>query len=306
MNELAFMEYLPQILVFVGICVMLIGLVSVADPSKKLINRMSGKFTGTEKKAVNIRSGSKDTLVTKIAQVVTPKKGEKRTALREKLIRAGYRDSSTVFKYYLLRAVLAIVGLACVALFVSELSFNNMLMLGAGLALFGFSIPSYVLSKKVKARRLTIMHAFPDALDMLLICVESGLGIDSSLAKVSAELKDAHPALSEELLITCAELRAGKSRSKSLTDLATRLDVAEISAFVMVLNQSEQFGTSISQALRVFATEMRDKRMISAEEKIQKLSPKLALATAACTMPTMMIFFMAPALIFIVQWISNQ
>ena len=230
MNELAFMEYLPQILVFVGICVMLIGLVSVADPSKKLINRMSGKFTGTEKKAVNIRSGSKDTMVTKIAQVVTPKKGEKRTALREKLIRAGYRDSSTVFKYYLLRAVLAIVGLACVALFVSELSFNNMLMLGAGLALFGFSIPSYVLSKKVKARRLTIMHAFPDALDMLLICVESGLGIDSSLAKVSAELKDAHPALSEELLITCAELRAGKSRSKSLTDLATRLDVDDPAA----------------------------------------------------------------------------
>ena len=136
---------------------------------------------------------------------------------------------------------------------------------------------------------------------MLLVCVEAGLGLDAALNRVAAEIAKAHPVLGEELNYTTAELRAGKTRQDALRSLAKRVGVDDIKAFVTVLIQSDKFGTSVADALRVYAQDMRAKRMIRAEEKANKLDVKLTVVVVVLTMPAMMTFLLAPAAIQIIE-----
>ncbi|MEL6601582.1 MAG: type II secretion system F family protein, partial [Pseudomonadota bacterium] len=142
---------------------------------------------------------------------------------------------------------------------------------------------------------------FPDALDMMLVCVEAGQSMEQAIIRVSKELEAGYPALAEEFEIVAHEMKAGKDRIVVLKDMAERAGVADVASFVTVMIQSTAFGTSISQALRVYAAEMRDKRLMRAEEKANVLPTKLTLGTMFFTVPPLILILVGPSLIQILR-----
>ena len=141
---------------------------------------------------------------------------------------------------------------------------------------------------------------------MMLICVEAGQSLDQSLLKVADEISHAHPALAEEFQIVSLEMRAGKERASVLRDFAGRAGVSDVSSFVTVLIQSTQFGTSVGEALRVYAAEMRDKRIMRAEEKANTLPTKLTLGTMFFTVPPLMLILIGPSLVDIIKVLGGR
>ena len=145
-------------------------------------------------------------------------------------------------------------------------------------------------------RKQAIINAFPDSLDLMLVCVEAGQSLDQSILRVSHELRTGFPELAEEFEIVSQEAKAGKDKTTVLKDMAERCGVPDISSFVTVMVQSAQFGTSISDALRVYASEMRDKRVMRAEEAANKLPTKMTLATMMLTVPPLMAILIGPSI----------
>ena len=149
-------------------------------------------------------------------------------------------------------------------------------------------------------RQEAITNAFPDSLDMMLVCVEAGQSLDQSIIRVARELKSGFPELAEEFEIVGQESKAGKDKNTVLKDMSDRCGVADIASFVTVLVQSSQFGTSIADALRVYSSEMRDKRVMRAEEKANKLPTKMTLATMMLTVPPLMAMLIGPSIYAII------
>ena len=165
----------------------------------------------------------------------------------------------------------------------------------------GYYLPRYWITKRVEARKEQITRGFPDALDMMLVCVEAGQSLDQSIIRVSRELKAGFPDLSHEFEVVSHEMKAGKDKGSVLKDMSERCGVQDIKSFVTVLVQSQQFGTSISDALRVYAAEMRDKRVMRAEEAANKLPTKMTLATMMLTVPPLLIILIGPSIYAISQ-----
>jgi tight adherence protein C len=159
----------------------------------------------------------------------------------------------------------------------------------------GYYLPRYWVERRVQARREEITNGFPDALDMMLVCVEAGQSLDQAIVRVAREIKVGYPALAEEFETVAAELKAGKERVNVLKDMAERAGVSDVSSFVTVMIQSASFGTSIADALRVYAAEMRDKRVMRAEEKANVLPTKLTLGTMMFTVPPLLIILIGPS-----------
>ncbi len=148
----------------------------------------------------------------------------------------------------------------------------------------------------METRKEAIINAFPDSLDMMLVCVEAGQSLDQSIVRVAGELRSGFPDLAEEYEMVSHELKAGKDKTQVLRDLGERCGVADINSFVTVLIQSQQFGTSIAEALRVYASEMRDKRVMRAEEKANTLPTKMTLATMMLTVPPLLLILIGPSI----------
>ena len=156
-------------------------------------------------------------------------------------------------------------------------------------------IPKYWVNKRHGERTKEIENGFPDSLDMMLVCVEAGQSLDQAIIRVAKELKTGFPALSWEYELVAYEMKAGKEKTLVLRDMAERCGVQDINSFVTVLIQSQQFGTSIADALRVYASEMRDKRVMKAEEKANTLPTKMTLATMMLTVPPLLIILIGPS-----------
>jgi tight adherence protein C len=174
-------------------------------------------------------------------------------------------------------------------------------VLTASFGLAGYFAPAYWVTRQIQTRREEIQNAFPDAMDMLLVCLEGGQSLEQAMQRVGQEMSSASGPLAEELQVVSHQFRAGKDRVTVLRDFASRCNVNDISAFVTVLIQSTAFGTSISQALRVYASEMRDKRLMRAEEKANTLPTKLTLGTMAFTVPPLILILIGPSLIQILR-----
>jgi tight adherence protein C len=173
-------------------------------------------------------------------------------------------------------------------------------------AVMGYMAPKYWVTRRRTARMEEIENGFPDALDMMLVCVEAGQSMDQSIVRVSQEIRAGYPALAEEFEIVSHELKAGKDKASVFRDLAARAGVADVASFTTVLIQSQTFGTSIADALRVYAAEMRDKRVMKAEEKANKLPTKMTLATMMLTVPPLLIILLAPSIYDIMQTFSGN
>jgi len=174
-----------------------------------------------------------------------------------------------------------------------------MYTLGPGAA--GYMFPKYWVTKRVQNRQQEIEDGFPDSLDMMLVCVEAGQSMDQAIVRVSKELQASYPSLAEEFEMVSYEMKAGKDKTVVLNDMGDRCGVQDVMSFVSVLNQSQSFGTPISDALRVYAAEMRDKRVMRAEEKANKLPTKMTLTTMMFTVPPLLIILVGPSVVGIQQ-----
>jgi len=163
--------------------------------------------------------------------------------------------------------------------------------------LLGYYAPKKWVDSRVAARKDEIVSGFPDALDMMLICVEAGQSLDQSIQRVATEIATTYPALGEELTTVGSQVRAGRERNEVLKDMARRCDITDITSFTTVMVQAATYGTSITDALRVFASEMRDKRIMRAEEKANILPTKMTLGTMMFTVPPLLIILIGPSVV---------
>jgi tight adherence protein C len=165
----------------------------------------------------------------------------------------------------------------------------------------GYMAPKYWVTNRQQQRQEEITDGFPDSLDMMLVCVEAGQSLDQSIIRVANEIKPSFPAIAEEYLVVSQQIKAGRDKASVLNEMGERCGVQDISSFVTVLVQSQTFGTSIADALRVYAGEMRDKRVMRAEEKANKLPTKMTLATMMLTVPPLLIILVGPSIVGIME-----
>ena len=227
--------------------------------------------------------------------------------LRTKLIAAGYKAPHAPRVYTLIRLML-VIGLplalfAWISLSGSSPSIIRLYFTLIIAAAAGLYVPALFISAKAGRRQETMINSFPDALDLMLVCVEAGLGIEAAFARVGQEMTASHPLLAEQLGLVVLELRAGRSREDALRRMADRSGADEIRAFATLLIQSTKLGSSIAQTLRVYATEMRERRRMRAEEKAHRLPVLLSIPLVACMLPVMIGVLMLPAAIRVVRTI---
>jgi tight adherence protein C len=234
-----------------------------------------------------------------------PSNVEEVRATRRRLINAGYRSGKAPVFYIGAKLLLAILMVCLMTMIpakllgfpsVSKLTFYYVLV-----AACGYYAPALWLRRAIAARKDALQLAIPDALDLMVVCVEAGLGLDQAIGRVGEEVKRAHPKLSDELNVLALELRTGVSRQEALRNLAHRTDLEEVRNLVALLVQTDRFGTSIGQALRVHADSMRTTRRMKAEELAAKLPVKLLLPLIFFIFPTIFIVVIGPACLKIVQ-----
>jgi tight adherence protein C len=227
------------------------------------------------------------------------------SAMRVELIAAGYRDEKAVFILYGLKIVLALALLIVSFLFRDVITDNSVLriviVVAAGLA--GFFGPSLVLESMVDSRREELRLSLPDALDLMVVCVEAGLGLDQAIQYVGRELAVAHPDLSQELQLVNLEMRAGKRRAEALRNLANRTGERELSKLVAILVQTDKFGTSMSDSLRTHSDFMRVRRRQEAEERAGKVGVKLVFPIFFFILPAMLLVAAGPGMLQVFKFL---
>jgi len=276
------------------------------DPLDKLKKASEpGTRQGASKQ--NLRSRGKNEKLDKYANFLEPQDEKQLTEIRLKLMQAGYRDRDAVrffhFAQFALGIGLLILGVLYFILFKSgqETTPTQMMMYILGPGAAGYMLPKYWVTKRQQKRQQEIEEGFPDSLDMMLTCVEAGQSLDQAIIRVAQEIRSSFPALAEEYESVSQQMKAGRDKPGVLGDMARRCGVQDISSFVTVLIQSQTFGTSIADALRVYASEMRDKRVMRAEEKANKLPTKMTLATMMLTIPPLLIILVGPSVIGIME-----
>lgn len=216
---------------------------------------------------------------------------------RKWMIQAGFRDAGDVNYYYGARVLMAVIGVAGVVLF-SGLA-NPFLIIGFGG--LGFFLPRFILKRMIRDRQNRIRLALPDALDLTVICVEAGLALDQALMRVGQDLHHAHPDLSDEFHLVNLEMRAGKPRAEALRNLVDRTGVDDIRSLVGTLIQTDRFGTSVAQALRVHSDSLRTERRQRAEEQAAKTTIKMVPPLVVFVLPSIIFVTIGPAVIELIR-----
>lgn len=227
-----------------------------------------------------------------------PKSASEVSDTRLWLIQAGYRDPKYSTIYFGIRALLAIALFALVFLNGWFSHFSILLIVAP---LLGYFLPRFILKRLIKARQLAIQLALADALDLAIICVEAGLGLDQALDRVGMELRDAHPALSSEFALMNLEIRAGKPRVEAFHNLALRTGAEDVRQFVAVLIQTERFGTSVANSLRVHSDSLRTERRQRAEERAAKTTIKMIIPLVLFIFPVFFIVILGPVAISLIR-----
>ena len=284
----------------------------------KLGNRM--KFVATEREALRqryreqmtsdrsrLRQTSTKGFIKDVVERFAKGRMLENEAIKEKLRMAGFRGQGPIYTFIFFRFVMppAVFLLTLFYLYVIN-SFGLATMArfaaAAGGAFVGFYLPNVFVQNVITRRQESIQKAFPDALDLLLICVESGMSVEAAFAKVAAEIGDQSVELAEELSITTAELSYLQERRKAYENLAIRTGLPGVKAVVTSLIQAERYGTPLGQSLRVMAQENRDMRMAAAEKKAASLPPKLTVPMIAFFLPVLFCVILGPAAIKVFGW----
>lgn len=240
-----------------------------------------------------------------LAQLSLPDAGWEDSEFRRRFVQAGLRRPEAPVIFLAVKSIIAF-GLPLCLWLIRAFSDNNMpanqffIMLGSLCAL-GYYLPNFLLNKLIAARKLEIFENFPDALDLLTICVEAGLSLEAALNRVASEIAINSRILAEELELVCLEFRAGSGKERALRNLALRTGVDDIDTLVAMLIQSEKFGTSIGESLRIHSEMLRVKRQQRAEECAAKVAVKLIFPLVLCIFPSILIVVAGPAMIRIVK-----
>ncbi|GGB88664.1 pilus assembly protein TadC [Marinobacterium zhoushanense] len=239
-----------------------------------------------------------------ITKHLLPGKDWDKNRLHAQLVHAGFRSPGAMSSLYGLKVMLGLL-LFCIAWLVisfkPEVTADKVLLICAGAGYIGYILPNMVLDHLANRRMRAIRNAFPDALDLLVVCVESGLGLTAALQRVGQELEVSHPELSEELYLVNVEIRAGVNRIEALRGMAQRTGVEDIRGLVALLDQSVRFGSSIADTLRVYSEEFRDKRMQAAEEQAAKIGTKMIFPLTFCIWPGFFVVAVGPAILKVLE-----
>jgi tight adherence protein C len=237
-----------------------------------------------------------------LAKLSQPKEAWENSPLRVRFLRAGWRQESaaTVFLGVKSATVTAFPALFLL-LGPDGMRGIHTAFIALLLAAAGYYLPDFVLRQKTVTRQREVLNNFPDAVDLLTVCVEAGLSLDAALARVADEFRAKCAVLADELHLVNLELRAGGTRQQALRNLALRTGLDELNAFVGMLVQAERFGTSIADSLRVYSTELRTKRRVKAEEAAAKIALKLLFPLIFFLFPALMLVLMGPGIINIAR-----
>lgn len=238
------------------------------------------------------------------ARLSVPEGDWENSALRRRFLNAGLRHPDLHLLYFGAKTGLPLLlaGLAFLLLRTSGAASGMPLLLAVlSVALAGCYLPNLLLALRVRHRQQEIFENFPDAADLMLVCVEAGLGLDAALTRVAGEMRRKSVALAEELHLTNMEMRAGSSREAALRNLALRTGVEETGTFAVMLTQADRFGTSMGDSLRVFSDDLRHKRQMRAEERAAKIPTKMLLPLVLCIFPAIMVVILGPAVIQIIR-----
>jgi tight adherence protein C len=271
---------------------------AMVAPSSALGLRLRSLIPHTQEvRAKTLEERLHDQVMDPLSKVV-PQSPDEVSATRQLLMMAGYRDSRHLTYYFGIRVLLAI-GLPLVFLAMGIATRKPIILIG--LILAAYILPKFILKRMIKARQARLRLALADALDLAVICVEAGLGLDQAILRVGSDLQHAHPDLSDEFNLVNLEMRAGKPRADALRNLANRTGVDDIRSLVAVLVQTDRFGTSIAQALRVHSDALRTERRQRAEEQAAKTTIKMVPVLVFFVFPAMFIVSIGPAFIQLIR-----
>jgi tight adherence protein C len=277
------------------------GEVSIATRLARLAG-VAGPVQDEPKFADRQKERVRDTLAN-VGKMLPAPATDKATRTQLLMIRAGYRSPEALLAMRGVKLVFPIALLAAVYFF--GLYRINVFFIPLVAFALGYLLPDMLLTWRVSARQRKLRRGLPDALDLLVICVEAGLGLDQALMKVSQDMRIAHPELSEELQFVNLEMRIGKTRIDALRELARRTGLDDIKSLVAMLIQTERFGTSIAQSLRVYSDDMRIKRRQRAEEMSAKTSVKMVPPLVFFIFPALMVVILGPAIITLMHQLGS-
>lgn len=291
---------------FIGIavCLLAFGISSIVSAATDPVRRrVAATASSTESRTpgVSVDFGS---VVDRFSKYVLPTKADEQSTTQLRLIQAGFRSHAALKQFYGLKAVLAIALPVVVYLgvrWIPSLTTSYVLIFVIFAGFVGVRLPDTVLGHIRKKRIKRLRNGFPDSLDLLVVCVESGLGLIPAVERVARELEISNPELAQEYSLVTAEIRAGVERPAALKNLARRSGVDDINGLVALLIQTIRFGTSIADALRVYSEEFRDKRMQKAEEQAAKIGTKMIFPMVLCFFPSFFIVAIGPAVIRIFE-----
>ena len=275
------------------------GLKAALSPDRSAASRVAAatQGSGLKKTSPLFAPTPKHTPRFQLSTFAAPNSAAGRSLIRDKLVHAGIRSANNLEAYLSLRVVCAMVPPILAMAFVSSLKLEAILVVFLGSAALGYYLPAVLLDLRIRGRQADIMRPFPDALDLLVCCVEAGLGLDAAFRRVADEMETAAPLLSAELQMVNHEIAAGVPRADALRGLDRRTGLSEMASLVSVLVQSDRFGTSIAKALRIHAELVRTKRMLVAETAAAQISPKLTVVMILFILPTLMVVLVGPAII---------
>ncbi len=303
-------QYLGELgpLIILGVLGLVLILIAVSlmvsqpeDPLKKLQRSTTAPKADKKGKKEKLRNASRNEQLEKFATFLEPKSEEELSAIQLKLRQAGYHSKDAVRFFHFAQFALGIVGILVGVALVTVLAGGQEFTPSQTAirviipVVVGYFLPKYWITRRVEERHEAITAGFPDTLDLMLVCVEAGQSLDQAIVRVAKEMSASYPEIAQEFEIVAYELKAGKEKDTVLRDFGTRCGVQDVSAFVTVMIQSATFGTSIAEALRVYASEMRDKRVMRAEEAANKLPTKMTLATMILTVPPLLVILVGPS-----------
>ncbi|HYD97603.1 MAG TPA: type II secretion system F family protein [Noviherbaspirillum sp.] len=289
-----------SILIFLAVVLACAGLYFLLVPTRT--QQRLRTMAGPEEKGNWIEAAS--TVVAPFAKLSMPEGDWDTSPLRLKFLNAGIRHADARLLYFGAKSALPLLfaGAAYFLLMASGHAGGQVMLFWLLVAaLAGCYLPNILLYLQVKSRTREIFETFPDAADLMLVCVEAGMGLDAAMVKVADEIRMKSMALAEELHLTNLEMRVGATREKAMRNLALRTGVEEVATFAAMLTQADKFGTSIGDSLRVFSDELRHKRQTRAEELAAKIPTKMLFPLVVCIFPSIIMVIMGPAIIQIVR-----
>jgi len=299
--------YLIVILVFSCLA---LGVMSVYWIFARPANTVNSRLESMDPSLALIENNPLTVMAERVAEPINrmvPISALEAAKLQKQLLQAGFRstDATTVFRAIQITMLVAVPTVITVICFALDRPLNNFIIWGLIGAALGFYFPRYIVWKKTLARQQRITWGLADAMDLMVVTVEAGLGLNAALNRVGEELKDLHPDMHYELDLVNLEIRVGRSREEALRNLAERTGVDDIRSFVALLIQADRFGSSIAKAVRVFADSLRTKRRQRAEQAAAKASLKLLFPLTCFLFPVIIIVILAPSLFSLIDMLFN-